>query len=104
MTCPLTLVVVLAAGATGAAPANATSPRPVPLNPFSLPRDRIVPGTTFRIEISGEGAEAAKALFDPEKDGVSLSLRCELAAIEEAKGDARATLVKELAGMLEGLY
>jgi len=80
MTCPLTLVVVLAAGATGAAPANATSPRPVPLNPFSLPRDRIVPGTTFRIEISGEGAEAAKALFDPEKDGVSLSLRYELAA------------------------
>lgn len=72
MTFRLTLLVAFAAVATDVARAadEDAEPRRVPLSPFSLPRDRIVPGTTFRIEISQEAAGA----FDPGRDKVGLSL------------------------------
>ena len=72
MTFRLTLLVAFAVVAADVARAGGeeAEPRRVPLSPFSLPRDRIVPGTTFRIEISQEAAGA----FDPGRDKVGLSL------------------------------
>lgn len=43
-------------------------PVSLPLNPFKLEKDRIVPGTTFRIEVD-------KEIFNKEKDKVLLSLK-----------------------------
>lgn len=75
MACRRTLLAVLGTVVAGTARAGDedAAPRLTPLSTFSLPRDRIVQGTSFRIEISREAGET-KGAFDPERDKLGLSV------------------------------